>query len=169
MRYILLVFMFVILCSCKDASSHNQWHLAYKNDSNGKTIFGSKQDLILAIRNGEKVRVGFGGRLRSDSTLTIEHTFEAQFLTILNNKEVYAQMTPILGQNPLIEKDTTNILFRPTQWNIIVGTNGFSDRITLSLNKDSILSQNQRNMDVSWFLMKVPVNKKEIGIPLFEH
>ncbi|MEO0902567.1 MAG: hypothetical protein AAFY00_11330, partial [Bacteroidota bacterium] len=123
-------------------------------DANGKTLFGEKQELLNAVRNGNPVKIGFGGQLRRDTTLTIEHVFEAHFFTILNDSEVYAQMSPIIGQNPLIEKDTTNILFRNTQWNIIVGTNGFSDRLTMSLSQDTILSQNQRKMNVSWFVKK---------------
>nr|WP_298999719.1 hypothetical protein [uncultured Allomuricauda sp.] len=151
---LLLVLVIFLSCGPSMSTNESEWRLIYRNDSNGKTLFGKKQDLLNAIRNGNLVKVGYGGQLRRDTTLTIEHVFEAQFFTILNDSEVYAQMAPIIGQNPLIEKDTTNVRFRDTQWNIIVGTNGFSDRLTMSLNKDTILSQNQRNMNVSWFVKK---------------
>ncbi|MEM8847249.1 MAG: hypothetical protein AAGD17_09130 [Bacteroidota bacterium] len=156
MRRIGLLLLLIVLFSCETSTStqENDWQLVYRNDANGKTLFGEKQELLNAVRNGNPVKIGFGGQLRRDTTLTIEHVFEAHFFTILNDSEVYAQMSPIIGQNPLIEKDTTNILFRNTQWNIIVGTNGFSDRLTMSLSQDTILSQNQRKMNVSWFVKK---------------
>ena len=147
--------LFLILCfGCTSSTAEPQWQLIYKNDANGNSVFGDKQDLIRAVRNGNPIKIGYGGKLRSDSTLTLEHVFEAHFFTILNDEEVYAQMQPIIGQDPLIEKDTTHIIFRETQWNILVGTNGFSDRLTMSLSQDSILGHNQRNMNISWFVKK---------------
>ncbi|WP_350293534.1 hypothetical protein [uncultured Croceitalea sp.] len=161
--YLILV---IIVLGCQSIPHQKDWVLVYKNNAFGEALEGNKMELVNAVRNGSPVRVGFGGRLRSDSTLTIEHIFETQFITILNDNEVYAQMEPIIGQNPLIEKDTTNILFRHTQWNIIVGTNGFSDRITMTLNRDSVTSQNQKNMSASWFVKKGVENDKK-PIPLW--
>ncbi len=159
MRYI--PFFLLIFCvACQKPIEKDTWQLVYKNDANGQAVFGNKQELIDAVRSGKTVKIGFGGQLRSDTTLTLEHVFEAQFFTILNDNEVYAQMLPIIGQNPLIEKDTTNIIFRETHWNILVGTNGFSDRITMSLSKDSVLGHNQRNMNISWF-----IKRKQEGQP----
>ncbi|MEM9361972.1 MAG: hypothetical protein AAGA43_05010 [Bacteroidota bacterium] len=151
---LLLLLMVLFSCETFTSTPENDWRLVYRNDANGETLFGEKQELLNAVRNGNPIKIGYGGQLRSDTTLTIEHVFEAHFFTILNDSEVYAQMASIIGQNPLIEKDTTNILFRNTQWNIIVGTNGFSDRLTMSLARDTILAQNQRNMNVSWFVKK---------------
>ena len=169
MRRIGLLLFLIVIFSCETSTStqENDWQLVYRNDADGKTLFGEKQELLNAVRNGNSVKIGFGGQLRRDTTLTIEHVFEAHFFTILNDSEVYAQMSPIIGQNPLIEKDTTNILFRNTQWNIIVGTNGFSDRLTMSLSQDTILSQNQRKMNVSWFVKKGDGQSKN-AMPLWK-
>ena len=165
---LILAFIFCLSCGSSSSTEEATWQLVYRNGSDGTPLFGSKQDLLNAIRNGNPVKIGYGGQLRNDSTLTIEHVFEAHFFTILNDTDVYAQMLPIIGQTPLIEKDTTNIVFRETHWNILVGTNGFSDRLTMSLTKDSILGHNQRNMNVSWFVKKDTSNKEE-GIPLWKN
>ncbi|WP_435623088.1 hypothetical protein [Flagellimonas sp.] len=165
---LILGFVFCINCGAPSSSEEAKWQLIYKNSADGTPLFGNKQDLLNAIRNGNPVKIGFGGQLRKDTTLTIEHVFEAHFFTILNDTDVYAQMLPIIGQTPLIEKDTTNIVFRETHWNILVGTNGFSDRLTMSLAKDTILGHNQRNMNVSWFVKQGP-SSEEKGIPLWKN
>ncbi|MEM9078052.1 MAG: hypothetical protein AAGC43_13490 [Bacteroidota bacterium] len=162
-----LALVFCIGCGNSPSKEDAKWRLIYKNSANGTTLYGSKQDLMNAIRNGSPVKIGFGGQLRKDTTLTIEHIFEAHFFTILNDTDVYAQMLPIIGQNPLIEKDTTNIVFRETHWNILVGTNGFSDRLTMSLTKDSVLGHNQRHMNVSWFVRQEDFGEQD-AIPLWK-
>jgi len=77
------------------------WRLIYAVDSTGSPIFGEKAELVLAVRAGLPVRVGWGIAYRlSDGTRGgLEHVADAAFLTI-HHGEVFAQLAPILGQAP---------------------------------------------------------------------
>ena len=166
-KYLKLICSLIVftLFGCQN-SQNNTWQLVYKNDNLGNPIQGDKEDLLRAVRNGQPIRIGSGGTFKQDSTtMSIEHIYEAQFLTILNDEDVYAQLLPIIGQNPFMEPDSTNITYRKTKWSIMVGSNGFSDRLTTTIGQDSILSQNQRTMWVSWFAQK---NQSTNPLPLWK-
>ncbi len=129
------------------------WELVFRNGKNGEALFGSKQRLIEAVRSGYSIRVGWGGRRQSDTTKSVEHVADAQFLTIANAGEVFAQIQPIIGQNPGLEKDTLDIVFRENlQWTLMVGTNGFSDRLTTERLQDTIIGHRSLPTEVSWFV-----------------
>lgn len=155
---VICVLSILILGCAKPVSeqSHDSkqgWQLVFRNGKNGKIIFGSKARLIEAVRSGYSVRVGWGGRRQSDTTKSVEHIADAQFLTIANNKEVFAQIQPIIGQNPGLEKDTLDIVFRENlQWVLMVGTNGFSDRLTTERLQDTIQGHRSLPTEVSWFV-----------------
>jgi len=83
----------------------------------------------------------------------VEHFASAKFLTIANGKEVFAQIDPIIGQRPELDGDTLRINFRESsQWAIIVGTNGFSDRLNIDILKDSVVGHRNLPTKVSWFV-----------------
>ncbi len=162
MKLNILIFLItmVILYGCNGRckldttnENHRGWELTYRNDGTGKSLFGNKEDLIDAIRKGYPVRIGFGGRRANDTTKSVEHIVDVHFLTIANSKEVFGQIHPIIGQNPQLEKDTLSITFRENiEWTIMVGTNGFSDRLTTDRLNDTVLSHRSRPIDVSWFV-----------------
>ena len=151
--------MIISFASCNNNTNSKsntiKWQLIYKNDKDGKAIFGTKETLIEAVRNGEKIRVGWGGRRTNDTTKSVEHFADAKFLTISNSKEVFAQIDPIIGQHPDLDSDTLSINFRDSfQWSIIVGSNGFSDRLNINVLKDSVTGHRNRATEVSWFVKK---------------
>lgn len=161
MKKVLVAFCILLICvfGCVDKIPHQSsdgqqgWQLVFRNTKNGKVLFGSKGKLIEAVRSGYSVRIGWGGRRQSDTTKSVEHVADAQFLTIANGKEVFAQIQPIIGQHPALEKDTLDIVFRENlQWILMVGTNGFSDRLTTERLQDSIRGHRSMPTEVSWFV-----------------
>lgn len=141
-----LALLLVISCNYNEPAPDSKWKLVYKNDKDGKTIFGAKEDLFKAIRGGKEIRIGWGGR-------RVEHFANAKFLTITLDKEAFAQIDPIIGQRPELDGDTLSIHFRENfQWAIMVGTNGFSDRLTIDVLKDSVVGHRDRPTEVSWFV-----------------
>ncbi len=147
-NYYLLFFCLFLLISCNynQPTPISEWKLIYKNDKDGKAIFGTKEDLFKAIRKGKEVRIGWGGG-------RVEHFADAKFLTITNGKEVFAQIDPIIGQRPELDGDTLRVNFRESsQWTIIVGTNGFSDRLNIDILKDSVVGHRNLTTEVSWFV-----------------
>lgn len=156
--YILALFI-LIAFGCSENQTEKTlkdkvgWQLEYRNDSSGNTEFGSKKDLIKAVRMGLPIRIGFGGRRVRDSTKSVEHVADIHFLTIANGEEVFGQIRPIIGQNPDLDSDTLSISFRKNyEWILLAGTNGFSERMTTSRIKDSVISSNYRRMKASWFV-----------------
>ncbi len=177
-RLVFFVAILLVVISCEKKSplstnnEINRWILVYRNDDNGKTIFGNKQKLIEAVRKGFPVRIGFGSRRSNDSTKSVEHVTDAHFLTISNGKEVFAQIKPIIGQRPELENNSLDITFRHNiEWSIIVGTNGFSDRLSVDNQADTIIGHRTRPTEVSWFVNSIQ-NKnmdKPQALPLYSN
>lgn len=164
-----LLFSLIILClvvGCQQITNP-EWKLVYRHDNDGNKLSGSKQELRDAVRKGYPIRVGFGGRSRSDTTISVEHVADAKFLTIANGEEVFAQVDPIIGQNPDLEADTVTIQFRDSlEWCIIIGTNGQSDRITTNRLKGKVQGQTSRKMTASWFALLPPSDNNKV-LPLW--
>ncbi|NAS13205.1 hypothetical protein [Poritiphilus flavus] len=162
------------LLSCETRSntevSVNEWILVYRNDRNGNALYGDKQKLIDAVRNGLPIRVGFGGRGRKDSTRSVEHLTEAKFLTITNNREVFAQVPQILGQLPFLADDSLKIQFRPeNKWVKICGTNGYSTGLMVDFINDSLVSPGvDGRAGTSWFVQIENIDKITTADPLWD-
>jgi len=158
-KSILLILILMTLIACNklyktdNENQFSNWQLIFKNDKNGNSIFGEKEKLINAVRNGNSIRVGWSSQRINDTTKSVEHFAAAKFLTISNGKEVFAQIDPIIGQRPDLDSDTLSINFRESfRWSILVGTNGFSDRLNIDTFKDSVVSHLNRVTEVSWFV-----------------
>lgn len=139
--------------------------MVYSHDEAGNALEGDKNDLIDAVRKGYPVRMGFGGRRSQDTTKSVEHIVDAHFLTIANSEEVFGQIEPIIGQHPGLTMDTLNVTFREDrEWTIIIGTNGFSDRLTTDRLNNEILGHNERFVNVRWFVFSptiIDLSKQE--------
>ena len=95
-----ILLLCVLVSSCKtEKSSQAGWQKVFKNAPDGTSLYGNKSDLIDAVRLGYPVRIGWGSN-------RIEHVADASFLTIFDNKEVFAQIESIIGQAPAVENDS---------------------------------------------------------------
>lgn len=157
----LLTLVLIILMGCADntkkgvSQCNDDWQLIFKNDKEGKAIHGSKTALLKAVLKGYPVRIGWASRRADDTTKSVEHFTNAAFLTIANSKELFAQIEPIIGQNPILDGDSLAINFRERfRWVMMVGSNGFSDRLTLDALNDSIIGHRNLPTEVSWFVQR---------------
>ena len=152
MRLPLFFFLICMAFSCQSPKQPTSgWQLVYKNDANGQAIFGKKEPLLDAVRLGYPIRIGWGGN-------RVEHVAEADFLTIFNGKEVFAQIKPIIGQRPQINGDSLKIAFRTNnQWVKMSGTNGYSTALMTDYLQDTIVGNNERFSATSWYV-NYPVN-----------
>lgn len=150
------IFLFAItLSACRSPESHvSEWRLVFRNDAEGNAVYGSKEKLINAVRNGLPVRIGFGGRSRVDSTRSVEHLADAQFLSIIDNEEVFAQITPIIGQAPGRDESGIKIRFRTNnKWTMIRGTNGYSTSMMIDYMSDTLVgAPRDGQRGASWFV-----------------
>ncbi len=164
-RVVLQVLCSVLfITSCTQTSSDKaeaKWHLVYKNDKDGKPSFGTIEDLKHAIRNGVPVRVGWSSKSKSDSTKSVEHVVEATFLTIANQKEVFAQIPPFVAQRPDLNSENLTITAMPIHSYWILGTNGYISSVNLLHHTDSIAEYPPRlfGHSLSWFVQQKVENE----------
>jgi hypothetical protein len=124
------------------------WQMVFQNDANGQVTFGDKSKLIDAVRLGYPVRIGWGSN-------RVEHVAEADFLTIFEGKEVFAQINTIVGQAPQIHGDSLKIKFRTqNHWTKISGTNGFTTSIMTNYFQDTLAGGNtDRYKATTWYVL----------------
>ncbi len=144
------------LSSCTQ-QHESGWELVYKNDADGNALYGSKEELINAVRAGNPIRIGFGFRSRRDSSRTIEHVSDAEFLTILDGEHVFAQVPQIIGQRPTNDEGDLKIFFRENnKWTKIAGTNGFSTGLMVDFINDSLVNHGADNRaGTSWYVQNL--------------
>lgn len=76
------------------------WKAVYKHDENGKPISGNIDSLIMGIRNGLDVRVGWGWeKTLGDSLVRLEHMAQPLFLSVIQEKNVSA----VIDAHPLLK------------------------------------------------------------------
>lgn len=143
-----------------------EWTLQYKNDKDGNKVFGNKDELISYIRKGHPVRIGWASRRRNDTTKTVEHLVDAEFITIANGDEVFAQIKPFLAQRPDLTSDTLSMTLLPVQSNWVLGTNGMINSLNINLSTDSVQTYKPKlfGLGLSWFTKTSHVVKKEIPL-----
>ncbi|MEM8928685.1 MAG: hypothetical protein AAGC45_10820 [Bacteroidota bacterium] len=122
------------------------WRMVFKNDENGKAIYGKKAKVIDAVHLGYPIRVGWGGT-------RVEHVADADFLTIFEG-EVFAQIKTIVGQAPRMDGDSIKIRFRPqNHWTKISGTNGYSTGFMTDYFKDTVVGGGtDRYAATTWYV-----------------
>ncbi len=157
-KYHLVFALAFLLWACQQPQPLTQndvgWTLVYKHDKQGNAIYGNKEKLIQAIQNGLPVKVGYGRQVNEERSL--EHLADAQFLTILKIKgqhDVFAQVPPIMRQDPFKKNDSVAVRMVPEfQWRTTVGTNGISSNVMVNVFKDSLNGSNQNRRGALWFV-----------------
>lgn len=148
-RNIVLIILSFFLISCKQENQSNGgWQLVFKNNEKGQTKFGDKSKLIDAVRLGYPVRIGWGGN-------RVEHIANADFLTIFEGKEVFAQINTVVGQEPRIDGDSMKIRFRiQNHWTKIAGTNGYSTCFMTNYFQDTLAGGGMdRYSTTAWYVL----------------
>ena len=153
------LFVCTILMACvqphttTNAAPTPQWKLVYKNDTYGKPLSGDKEILLKLVRNGSPIRVGWSSFRKNDPTKGVEHTIDANFLTIANKTEVFAQLKPFYGQRPDLTSDTITFTLVPTKLSWILGTNGTRQSMHIKQGDSIVTSQKPKpfGYDISWY------------------
>ena len=138
-----------LMCSCQPSQRANAgWQKVFQNDADGNAVFGEKSKVIDAVRSGYPIRIGWGSS-------RVEHVTDADFLTIFQGKEVFAQIRSIVGQAPKITNDSMQIAFRKeNQWTKIAGTNGFSSNFMKHTLPDTIVNTERTGYgSTTWYVL----------------
>jgi len=128
--------------------SNAGWQKVFQNDENGETTFGDKSKLLDAVRLGYPIRIGWGSN-------RVEHVADADFLTIFEGEEVFAQIKSIVGQAPRIDGDSLKIRFRTeNHWTKIAGTNGYMTGLMTDYFQDTIAGGGtDRYGSTTWYVL----------------
>ncbi|MDW3650297.1 MAG: hypothetical protein R8P61_24700 [Bacteroidia bacterium] len=153
----LYLFLLILLFSCQaQIPTQAGWQKVFQNDAEGNAVFGNKAQLMDAVRLGYPIRIGWGSN-------RIEHVADADFLTIFEGEEVFAQIRSIIGQAPRIDGDSLKVRFRSqNHWTKIAGTNGYSTGMMTDYFKDSLVGGGiDRYTATTWYVL-YPAHKKDI-------
>lgn len=147
---ILVCIVFSIFTSCKKSSS-NEVQLLYKNDKNGETLLGSKDNVIKAIRQGADIKIGWQS---VGKTRKIEHLSTPIWLAILNEKEVVAYLDPQIFAN--IDWDNLSAAYvdhknLDIEWRVVLTTSGSFDAVWYNRKADSVVRRVPQNHEMTWF------------------
>ena len=146
-RFLSLILL--LFCSCQITNNSNAgWQKVFQNNENGEATFGDKSKLIDAVRLGYPVRIGWGSN-------RIEHVADADFLSIFEGEEVFAQIKTIIGQEPRIDGDSLKIRFRTeNHWTKIAGTNGYSNGLMTDYFNDTKTGGGiDRYRSTTWYVL----------------
>ena len=160
--FISIVLIFISCAKEEKKTIVEEWKLEYKNDKNGNKVFGNKDELISYVRKGHPIRIGWASRRRNDSTKTVEHIVDAEFITIANGDEVFAQIKPFLAQRPDLTSDTLSITLMASKIHWILGTNGIISTMSNNYSQDTVNTSKPRQFryDISWFTKNANSSKK---------
>ena len=164
MKKLLFYFAIILLFSCSgNQPQQNKWRIVLKTDKNGTVLKGSKLELINAIRNGQDLKIGWGGK-RED--LSIEHLSTPIWLAILSEKEVMAHLDPqVLSA---IDWDSLNANYKDAsllqkEWRVVLTTKGDFDAVWYDKKADTLIRRWPQKHIMTWFAN----GSQEEAVPLF--
>ncbi|UII77468.1 hypothetical protein LV716_06780 [Flagellimonas sp. HMM57] len=165
MKNTFLLLLLIILSSCVGRQQRsNDWHIVLKTDRDGSILKGSKQELINAIRNGQDLKIGWGGKREN---LSIEHLSAPIWLAILNEKEVMAHLDPQVLSH--IDWDSLNVSYKDSiklqqEWRVVLSTKSNFDAVWYDKKADTLIRRWPQKHIMTWFA-KGGSNKT--SVPLF--
>lgn len=154
-KVIMSACLITLLFSCQH---YVKWNVAYKNDREGNSLFGSKERLINAIRQGASIRIGWGWKGEQHS---IEHLSEPIWLAVLDEKEVMAHLDPqVLSSVDWEELKGTyaDSTLLNQEWRVVINTNGQFDAVWYDRADHSIKRRMPQNHTMTWFVKDVRQN-----------
>lgn len=137
MKRLELAILMSICFLCANAQS---WQMIYKNDKNGDPLFGQKEDLIKAIREGKDVKIMTESPGQEYFTPAENIWIRNGVVTIQN-----AQQVSVDGNSMTIQKDAYN-------WIIMVNTEGVRQMSRWRLGEHTNKGDNSDRVNVTWFV-----------------
>lgn len=167
--YTLIFAVFIASCNSKvQEPVESGWKSVFKNDENGNAIGGNIDSLIMGIRNGYDVRIGWGWeRTLGDSILRLEHVAEPLYISIIQDKNVSA----IIDPHPLLESyidiDRQSFGDGGHFWQCIMTTKGTFNAQVYDRTNGQLIKDWPQNHKMTWFL-EYPINEKIVNNPLYK-
>ncbi len=119
MKNLIILLSLLFITSFLQAQDSN---ILVTTNTKGEVSHGTIDNLIAAINQGKKIRVGWNIDFNSDGKPDVTHWIDATFLTILNG-HVFTQIDPIYKQTTKAQIPQVNIIESTMQWTGVIGTN----------------------------------------------
>ncbi len=160
-----LIILAVIASAFSCSSQSEKWVIAFKTDTEGNTISGSKKNLIDAIRAGNDIKVGWGFKGKAHS---IEHVSNPIWLAVLDEQEVIAHLDPqvlsSIDWEELRPNYADSSLFTK-EWRVVLSTKGDFDAVWIDRKENKVVERRPQQHPTTWFVRKADLKE---SIALFE-
>lgn len=135
------------------------WRLVYRHDADGRPVAGAKPALFDAIRSGAPVRFAWGmKRERDGAILSVEHSAEPVFLTIMSGKEVVVQLPEHIAQRSYAEPSGAAFESPAVMWRGLMSTDGTFDAVWVNRATGEELRRVPQRVGLAWFASLPPAN-----------
>ncbi|MEO0527950.1 MAG: hypothetical protein AAFZ89_12030 [Bacteroidota bacterium] len=146
--------IWVLLLFFTACQPHNEqeWRLIFQTNQSGEVVHGTKSELIKLVREGHPFRIGW----ESMGKTSVEHTIDVRFLTIANEKEVFAMLEPFWAQRPDLKSDTLSIVPVGSETNWILSSNGLRSSMMVDKVRDTVLNYEPApfGYPIKWYTRK---------------
>ncbi len=147
--------VFVFLCfliSCQSEVKESGFKIVYKNDKQGNTLIGSKEQLIQHIRGGAEIKIGWGSKGKNH---TIEHLSEPIWIAVIDESEVIAHLDPqvlskIDWKNLRANYSDSTLLTQ--EWRVAITTKGEFDAVWVNKIDGTLIKRVPQNHTMTWFV-----------------
>ncbi|UJH67799.1 hypothetical protein [Allomuricauda sp. SCSIO 65647] len=165
------------IASCNQEGSKTQptepinsgWKAIYKHDENGKRIEGNIDSLVMGIRNGYDVRIGWGWqRELGDSILRLEHVAKPLYISIIQDKNVSAIIDPHPLLQSYIDIDGQTFGEGGHIWQCIMTTKGTFNAQVYDRSDGQLIKNWPQNHKMTWFLEYPENTQKMMNKPLYK-
>lgn len=128
------------------------WRLVYRHDADGGHLSGSKADLLAAIRAGAPVRIAWGVSVERDGrSLSVEHSADPVFLSIVNQSEVVVQLPEHIAQRSYVDDVSPGFDSPAVMWRGLMSTNGTFDAVWVDRATGTEVRRSSQKAGLAWF------------------
>lgn len=141
---------------CVDARAcEPSWRLVYRHDAEGKAQEGSKDALFDAVRRGRPIRLAWGAKVERPGApvISVEHSAESAFLTIMNGTDVFVQLPEHIGQASYFEAEKARFDRTSVMWRGLLGTTGAFDAAFVDRATGAEVRRLPQRAAIAWFAL----------------
>jgi hypothetical protein len=104
--------------------------MVYRHDTDGAPVAGAKSALFDAIRSGAQIRFAWGMKRESGGAIiSVEHSAEPVFLTIMGGKEVMVQLPELITWRSYVDPSRAAFESPAVMWLGLMSTDGAFDPV----------------------------------------
>jgi hypothetical protein len=134
------------------------WHPVFQNDLNGHTLYGNKQDLLKAVRQGTPVRVAWGEKLE-DGTSDVEFS-NPDFTTLVNDSDLVVQFPVSMIQTDYMNAHRSFLKTNPpTAWKALMCTDGHYHQFHYELKTGEVSRIMFLRAAMTWYVFEPGENR----------